>query len=57
MSSTGSRGHHRPEDRTRHEEAARPERTVDKLEERVLGETHDQEREAADEADAGTEPS
>lgn len=57
MASSGSRRHHRPEERTLHEEAAHPEQTVDQLEEQVLGQVHDQERENTDESDAGTEPS
>lgn len=48
--------HHEPEDRTLYEESAQPERTVDELEQRVLGYRHDQIREEPDEETAGAEP-
>jgi hypothetical protein len=47
--------HRRPDERTLHEDSAQPERTVDELEQRVLGQTHDQVRDDADET-AGVEP-
>jgi hypothetical protein len=56
MTEQDQRRHQTPDERTLHEESAQPERTVDELEQRLLGRPHDQVRDEPKDETAGAEP-
>lgn len=47
---------HEPEDRARYDESTHPDRTVDDLEDQILGQRYDQQREEPAEGIEGSEP-